>query len=117
MEEESEYYDLALNKGKCAHISFNHSANIRFKNGEEMKRTEEAVYLGANITKKVDPRLEIQRRISATMPTLKKLDILWNQTKCCNAWKIQVLNAVIVSKLIYGLETIEPTENAAQPLR
>ena len=51
-----------------------------------------------------------------TMPVLKKLDIFWNKTKCCNAWKIQVLNAVIVSKLIYGLETIEPTEGVANTL-
>ena len=116
VEKESEYYDLALNKNKCNHISFHHNANIRFHNGEEMKRVEEAVYLGANITKTVDPRLEIQRRVSATMPVLRKLDILWNQTKCCNAWKIQVFNSVIVSKLIYGLETVEPTANAAQAL-
>ena len=44
-----------------------------------------------------------------TMLTLKRLDIFWNKTKCCNANKKQVLNAVIVSKLIYGLETIKPT--------
>jgi hypothetical protein len=79
-----------------------------------MHRTTEAVYLGANITRKIDPKVEIKRRISMTMPTLKKLDILWNQTKCCDAWKIQVFNAVITSKLIYGLETIEPTEGAAK---
>jgi len=50
------------------------------------------------------------------MPVLKKLDIFWNKTKCCKAWKIQVLNAVIISKLIYGLETIEPTDGVANML-
>ena len=85
----------------------------RWKN---LKRLEEAVYLGANITRNVDPLLEIKRRITMTMPILRKLDIFWNQTKCCNAWKIQVFNAVIVSKLIYGSESIEPTGRVAGKL-
>jgi hypothetical protein len=89
---------------------------VKYKDGSAMPRVHEAVYLGANITRRVDPQVEIRRRISMTMPILKKLDIFWNKTKCCNAWKIQVLNAVIVSKLIYGLETIEPTEGVANML-
>ena len=48
-----------------------------------------------------------------TMPIIGKPYIFWNQAKCCNAWKIQVFNAVIVSKLVYRLETIEPTERVA----
>ena len=87
-----------------------------FKDGNPMKRVEDAVYLGASITREIEPRLEIRRRISMTMPVLKKLDIFWNKTKCCKAWKIQVLNAVIVSKLIYGLETIEPTAGVSNML-
>jgi len=116
VEEESEYYDLKLNQKKCNYISYNFNANITFKDGTRMPKISEAVYLGANITLKVDPQVEIRRKISMTMPVLKKLDIFWNKTKCCNAWKIQVLNAVIVSKLIYGLETIEPTEGVANML-
>ena len=73
--EESGYYELALSKGRCRHISFNHNANIRFKGGEEMERATAAIYLGANITKNVDPKREIQRRISIALPTLKQLDI------------------------------------------
>ena len=79
-----------------------------FKDGKNLKRVEEAVYIGANITRKVDPLLKIKRRITMTMPILRKLDIFWNQTKCCNAWKIQVVNAVLVSKIIYSLERLSP---------
>ena len=50
------------------------------------------------------------------MPVLRQLDISWNLTKCCNVWKIQVFSAVIVSKLVYGLGTIELTEGAARAL-
>ena len=72
IEEESEYYDLKLNHDKCNFISFNYKANILFKDSSPMKRVEEAVYLGANITRDIEPRLEIRRRISMTMPILKK---------------------------------------------
>jgi hypothetical protein len=116
IEEESAYYDLRLNKGKCNFISFNYKANITFKNGDVMKRTGEATYLGATITQQVDPNIETRNRISATMPVLKKLDTFWNKAKCNKKWQIQVLNAVIVSKLTYGLETIEPTEGALKTL-
>ena len=116
VEEESAYYDLKLNKGKCNYISYNFNANIHFQDGTPMPQVTTAVYLGANITKHIDPKTEIKRRISMTMPILKKLDIFWSKTKCCNAWKIQVLNAVVVSKLIYGLETLELTEGVANML-
>lgn len=37
-----------------------------------MKNVEETIYLGTRIAKKVDPKTEINRRISQTMPILKK---------------------------------------------
>ena len=85
MEEESEYYDLKLNQDKCNFISLNYKANITFKNNNPMKRVEEAVYLGANITRDINPRLEIRKIIFMTIPTLKRFDIFWNKTTCCNA--------------------------------
>ena len=62
IEEDSEYYSLALNGGKCNHISFNHNANIHFKKCEEMKWVTEAIYLGSNITKNVDLRSKHKTR-------------------------------------------------------
>lgn len=38
-----------------------------------MKNVEETIYLGTQITKKVDPKTEINRRISQTMPILKNI--------------------------------------------
>ncbi len=72
VEQESAYYDLALNKSKCNHISYNHSPTTRFRSGEILTKTEAAVYLGMQVNTKVDPRIEIQRRISSCTPVLKK---------------------------------------------
>ena len=49
-----------------------------------MKRTDQATYSGATITERVDPRIEIRSRISATMPVLKTLETFWNRAKCNN---------------------------------
>ena len=53
-----------------------------------VKSTTEAKYLGAVINDKADPAQEIRRRISSTMPVLKRLDIFWNKTKCSKSWKL-----------------------------
>ena len=71
------------------------------------------MYLGTHITKRVDPKIEITRRISQTMPVLRKLDLFWKQANVAIKWKIQVFNAVCVSKLLYGLEALQPTDSTA----
>ena len=60
--------------------------------------------------------IEINRRISSTMPILKRLDLFWKQARVPTKWKIQVFNAVCVSKLLYSLEALQPTEAAASKL-
>ena len=79
IEEESQYLDLNLNKSKCCYIAFNCRGSIAFQNGDPMKSTDESTYLGASITRTVNPKHEIRRRISATMAILKKLDVFWGK--------------------------------------
>ena len=50
------------------------------------------------------------------MAILKTLDIFWIKTHCSKKWKLLVFNAVITSKVLYGLETLEPTEAAGRLL-
>ena len=49
------------------------------------------MYLGAEVSKTVNPKHEIERRISGTMIILKQLDLFWNQTNCNQKWKLMVL--------------------------
>ena len=39
------------------------------------------------------------------MTTLKRLDIFWNKTQLSKKWKLRVYDAVITTKLLYGLES------------
>ena len=54
-----------------------------------------------------DVRKEVSARIAACMVTLKKLDIFWRHSDWPERFKIQALDAVLRSKLLYGLETAE----------
>ena len=55
---------------------------------------------------------EVSSRISVTLSTLKTLELFWRQANCTTTWEIQVFNAVILSKLLYGLETLQFTEKS-----
>jgi hypothetical protein len=111
IEDESTYLHLALNHGKCNYISYHNQGTINFKDGTPMTKTEQATYLGATISKHSNAETEVRKRITATMPILKKLDTFWCKAECNQKWKLLVFNAVIVSKLLYGLETIEPNNS------
>ena len=71
-----------------------------------MKCAEETTYLGASVTKIVDLKNKIRKRISAAMAVLKKLDIFWLRANCNKKWNLLVYSSVIVSKLLYGLESL-----------
>ena len=114
IEEKSDYLELNLNRSKCSYIAYKCQGQIRFQNGEPMKSSGETTYLRVSVTQHIDPKHEIKRKVSATMAILKKLDIVWIKTHCNKKWKRLVFNAVITSKVLYGLETLEPREAAGR---
>ena len=116
IEKHSSRYSMRLNKGKCVYINMGNKNTIKFQNGEELKKVEEADYLGAKITKKNLNRREVEERISKALEVCKKLKTFLKKTRCRFAWKLQVYNAVIVSKLIYGLETMWLNESLTKRL-
>ena len=63
IEKHSTRYGLRLNKGKCEMIAVNNKQKpIKFANGQEVKKVQQATHLGAN----VDPRgyrTELESRI------------------------------------------------------
>ena len=53
---------------------------IKLKDGEELKRTEEAEYLGGILKERINYKREIQNRISKALKTCHKLKTFWKQT-------------------------------------
>ena len=107
IEDESAYYGLKLNHDKCAVLAMNGRNRIVFKDGSSMKHADETTYLGGVLTRKVNIASEISSRIASAMATWKSLDIFWKEAQCSLKNKILIYNAVIHSKLLYALETVE----------
>ena len=110
IEKESEYYGLRLNLGKCELLGMKGSQETNFRSGAKMKKVDKAKYLGGILTKKADLNTDIQAIITATTPVVISLDVLWKKTNCSIAWKLFIFQAVVISKLLYGLETLIATE-------
>ena len=116
IEKESAKYNMKLNKGKCNHIDMNCKADVKFEGGAKLDKLDKAVYLGGTITEKALKTAEIQTRLGKAMTTAFRLKEFW---KGCNAprkWKLQVYNAIIISQLIYGLNTIHLTNSCLKTL-
>ena len=107
IEEHAAYYGLNFNKGKCVSMHFHAPGRLRFPNGEFIKEVDEAVYLGGVISKKHDTRREVAGKISSCFAVLNRLNAFWFKSNCPKRFKLNVLDAVIRSKLVYGLEAIQ----------
>jgi len=81
-----------------------------------MKSSEETAYLGASVTQHIDPRHENQKENLCYNGHTQKVDLFGIKTHCSKKWKLLVFNAVITSKVLYGLETLDPTEAAGRLL-
>ena len=66
--------------------------------------------LGGRIKNTGDHKPELQHRITATWPTFRRLDLLWGKSTANIKSKIEVYDAVIVARLMYGLASIPLTK-------
>ena len=63
LEEAAGLHGLKFNKGKCVVIAMYGNPDIHFKDGTRMKKVEEAIYLGAKLTRDGEIRQEINKII------------------------------------------------------
>ena len=52
----------------------------------------------------------VSTRIISTTATMNKLDLFWKNAPVSTTWKLKVHDAVIISKLLYGLESASLTD-------
>ena len=106
----SKQFGLHLNRNKCCYISVNGSNVIKFADGQKLNRVEETTHLGHQITQEMDVKHEIQHKMHQTLKMWFELDTFWKTTVCSNRWKLQVYDAILTNKLLYGLETVHLTQ-------
>ena len=83
--------------------------NVYYKDGEAMPVASKAPYLGTSMDARGNPHVEINARIAKTRIVSSKLGICWKRAPVSITWKLRVHDAVIASKLFYGLESAELT--------
>ena len=112
IEMESSYYGLKLNYNKCVNLTTNRkTSTIKYRDGSKVPRSHRAVYLGTLLTDTVDNSAEIHNRMAMAMVTFQKLQLFWDKANTTTAWKLRVYNAIIKTKLLYSLETIQLTKS------
>ena len=107
---------MKLNKGKCELIAIRGKADIKFGDGTKVPIKPEAKYLGCRLNEKGNVAKEINQRISECYITWRKLEEFWKHADCQLREKLIVYDAIIRSKLMYGLESAHLTETLKEKL-
>lgn len=106
IEEHASYYGLNFNKSKCVAFSFHSDKAPTFADGSKVPMQDDVTYLGGVISKTGDIRRLVNRKISSCFGVLSKLNEFWLRSSCPHNFKITVFDAVVRSKLVYGLEGV-----------
>ena len=77
---------------------------------------QKAKYLGCILNKKNDPIVEGRGRIREAMGTLKRMHVFWRHSNCNIRFKLNVVQAVLYSKVLFGLESAELQTTALKSL-
>ena len=107
IERESAYYGLKHNQSKCCVLVMNGNNRIKFLDGSSVPQVDEVTYLGGTLTSQVSVANEVSNRIAAATSTWMSLRIFWKQAHCSAGNKIRIFDAVVKSRLLYGLQTLE----------
>ena len=70
----------------------------------------------AVLTDTIDNAAEVSNRIAMAMKTAKQLMSFRDKANTTTEWKLQVFNAVVQSKIHYGLETMQLTRRELNKL-
>jgi hypothetical protein len=107
VEEESYKMGLKLNKAKCRTICRTRRSYIKFANGEVVKKSESAEYLGVLLNSKAAIEEKLEARLRKAAVTWRRLKPYWRGSNASRRKKILMWNALIKTRVIYGLESAE----------
>ena len=112
IEQKSTYYNMNLNYRKCINLTCNQkTSSIKNQDASTVPRQRQAVYLGTILSDTIDNKLEIHNRLAMVTRTCGQFKLFWSKANTSTKWKLQVFNAIIKTKFVYNLETIQLTQN------
>ena len=71
-----------------------------------MESKHSFVYLGTEVADDGRVGNELHRRLGKASADFRGLQKIWGHTSICVQWKLELYNAVLVSKLLYSLSAI-----------
>ena len=78
--------------------------NIHFADNTKVSKKNEVKYIGINLNQKGDNINNISQRIANAWITLQKLRTFWRENNCPTQFKMIALDAVVESKVNYGID-------------
>ena len=112
----SSEYGLHLNRTKCVALSTGEGECINFISGDEVPVDKKAEYLVVSMNAKADPAIEVNRRFANARYTWTKLRTFWTQGELSFRDKLLIYDALIGSKLTYGLHVLPLREDLMSKL-
>ena len=89
---------------------------VHFEGGLEMRRGKGEEYLGTSINATADPTKEVNRRIASARVAEEQLKTFWREGKISRKWSVLMYNAIVVTKLMYGLEALPLNDTSLKKL-
>ena len=111
LEEAASLFGLKINRGMCLAICMNCNPTRKFRDEAAITKQHEATDLGAKLTKNKYVNRKINEIIRSFMAAWKNLDEYWIHGNTRIKDTIIVFNAIIRSKLMYGLESVQLNNN------
>ena len=74
------------------------------------------MYLGNCINNEINIKHEIANKMQEVRATWLKLDPYWKATNASKKWQLIIYDAIVRSKLLYGLETLHLTQAVANKI-
>jgi len=106
-------YGLRLNKGKCVNMNMNVEGQQKLgtePDDHQMEGVESAMYPGNRLNKKNSVKEEITYQMQQVTVTWERLQTYWKATDASKKWQLLAYDAIIKSKLLYGLETAQASK-------
>ena len=107
-------YGMEISESKTEAMVITNKQNVTMNitlNDKSLKQVKEFKYLGSLITTKNDSATDIKRRLGLATGSFGKLDKIWKNRKEKLATKIRLLDALVLSEVLYGSETWTRTQN------
>ena len=109
-------YGLKPHWGKTVHLRIGHAAEVYNSGGSPIQVVESATYLGNLLDTNANHAAGINKRLGEATQTFSKLADVWSHASISRGRKVAIFNACVVTKLLFGLETVSCSSVSAKRL-